>query len=52
MSARVFRALLPLLLAGALIPTLARAQSMNASIGGTVTDPTGAAVPNVQLTLT
>jgi len=35
-----------------LLPTLGWAQSMNASIGGTVMDPTGAAVPNVQLSLT
>ncbi len=35
-----------------LLPTLARAQSMNASISGTVMDPSGAALPNAQLTLT
>ncbi len=35
-----------------LAPGLLRAQSMNASISGTVTDPSGAAVPSAELTLT
>ncbi len=39
------------LLAG-LLPVLAWAQSYNATISGSVTDPTGAVVPGVQLTLT
>ncbi len=40
------------LLLVALLPTLARAQSMNASISGTVVDPSGAAIPNVELMAT
>ncbi len=39
--------LFALLLSGSL-----QGQSTNATLSGTVTDPTGAAVPNVQLTLT
>src|SRR5215831_11102516 len=35
-----------------LLPGLGFAQSTNATMSGTVSDPTGAAVPNVQLTLT
>ena len=35
-----------------LLPASAIAQSTNATISGTVADPTGAAVPNAQLTLT
>ena len=35
-----------------LLPALGIAQSYNATISGTVTDPTGAAVPKAQLTLT
>ncbi len=35
-----------------LLPTVSRAQSLNASISGTVTDPAGAAVPDAQLALT
>jgi len=35
-----------------LLSASARGQSTNATLRGTVTDPTGAAVPNVQLTLT
>src|SRR5271157_800681 len=35
-----------------LLPGLLRGQSTNATLSGTVTDPTGAAIPNVQLTLT
>lgn len=35
-----------------LAPALLRAQSFNASINGTVTDPSGAVIPNVELTLT
>ncbi len=35
-----------------LLPALCIAQSTNATISGTVTDPTGAAVPSAQLTLT
>ncbi len=34
-----------------LVPGLAKGQSTNATLSGTVVDPTGAAVPNVQLTL-
>jgi len=34
------------------LPSLVRAQSTNATLSGTVMDPTGAAIPNVQLTLT
>ncbi len=40
-----------LLLSG-LLPALSWAQNTNATITGTVTDPTGAAVPNAALTLT
>ena len=40
------------LLLAALLPVFAQAQTMNASISGTVLDPTGAAVPNAELTLT
>ena len=36
----------------ALLPVLAWAQAFNATITGTVMDPSGAAVPNVELTLT
>jgi carboxypeptidase family protein len=35
-----------------LLPVLAWAQSFNGSIGGTVTDPSGAVVPSAELTLT
>ena len=35
-----------------LLPGLLRGQSTNATLSGTVTDPTGAAIPNVQLILT
>jgi hypothetical protein len=35
-----------------LIPTRLEAQSFNASIRGTVTDPSGATIPNVEVTLT
>src|SRR5690348_12565088 len=35
-----------------LFPALAIAQSTNATMSGTVSDPTAAAVPNAQLTLT
>jgi len=34
------------------IPALGQAQNWNATIGGTVMDPTGAAIPNAQVTLT
>ena len=34
-----------------LVPGLAKGQSTNATLSGTIVDPTGAAVPNVQLTL-
>lgn len=40
-----------LCLLGALLPAPGRAQSTNATISGAVTDPTGAAIPNVTLTL-
>ena len=36
----------------ALSPILAWAQSQNASVSGTVTDPSGALIPNAELTLT
>jgi hypothetical protein len=36
---------------GALLPALGRAQSFNATLSGTVSDPTGAAIPNATLTL-
>ncbi len=39
-------------LLAALLPIWALAQSFNATISGTVTDPTGAVVPNVELRLT
>lgn len=35
-----------------LLPGLLRGQSTNATLSGTVTDPTGAAIPKVQMTLT
>ena len=35
-----------------LAPALVRAQSTNASLSGTVTDPTGATIPDAKLTLT
>jgi hypothetical protein len=40
------------LLVLALLSTSGWGQSFNASISGTVTDPTGASVPDVDLTLT
>ena len=40
------------LLSLAFVPILTWAQSQNASVGGVVTDPSGATVPNVELTLT
>ena len=36
----------------ALLPVSSGAQSFNSSISGTVTDPSGAVVPNATLTLT
>ncbi len=35
-----------------LVPVLAWAQSQNSGISGTVTDPSGAVIPNAELTLT
>jgi len=35
-----------------LLPTLAWAQNMNATISGTVSDPSGTVVPNADITLT
>jgi hypothetical protein len=40
------------LLLALLLPALGRAQSFTATITGTVTDPSGATVPNTQITLT
>ena len=40
------------LLLALLLPALGRAQSFTATITGTVTDPSGASVPNAQITLT
>ncbi len=48
---RAFAWLLVLCLVG-LVPTLCRAQNVNASLSGTITDPSAAAVPGAELTLT
>ncbi len=52
MGKRHLCAFLAATLLAVLIPLTGRAQSYNATISGTVTDPTGAAVPGVEMTLT
>src|SRR5690348_11273141 len=52
MKSKLLRGWFLALLCCALFPALGKAQSYNATITGTVTDPTAAAIPNVQLTLT
>jgi hypothetical protein len=52
MPRRSLRAGTLLLMALLLAPSLVQAQGLNATINGSVLDPSGAAVPNVELTLT
>jgi len=52
MRKHLVRAALLSLLLIAFVPALSMAQSFTGSVSGTVTDPTGAVVPNVELTLT